>query len=171
MPFSISSAKISIIFESNNIASRFLPTKLARKYLHLSHHRWNPLCRKAFRHGGDYFYLSHFSPSSLPSPYSYPESRWGEMGEMKERNGREMGEMTGGIKMAESLYLKGFSPSDGRDWTIFDNNRSLSDNNARLFLDNAALFALIVPLLGTIYSHLGNIIFPAWEQNIPSVGI
>ena len=82
-----------------------------------------------------------------------------------------MGEMTGGIKMAESLYLKGFSPSDGRDWTIFDNNRSLSDNNARLFLDNAALFALIVPLLGTIYSHLGNIIFPAWEQNIPSVEI
>ena len=73
--------------------------------------------------------------------------------------------------MAESLYLKGFSPSDGRDWTIFDNNRSLSDNNARLFLDNAALFALIVPLLGTIYSHLGNKRFPAWEQNIPSVGI
>ena len=82
-----------------------------------------------------------------------------------------MGEMTGGIKMAESLYLKGFSPLDGRDGAFFDYNCMLSDNNARLFLDNAALFALIVPLLGTIYSHLGNIIFPAWEQNIPSVEI
>ncbi len=59
-----------------------------------------------------------------------------------ERYGRDMGEMTGEMKMAKSLYLKGFSPSDGRDGTIFDNNRSLFINNARLFLDNAALFAL-----------------------------
>ena len=35
----------------------------------------------------------------------------------------------------------------------------------------AALFAPDVPLLGTIYSHLGNKRFPAWEQNIPCVGI
>ena len=73
------------------------------------------------------------------------------------------GEMTGEMKMAKSLYLKGFSPSDGRDGAIFINNSWLFVNKACLFLDNAALFALIVPLLGTIYSHLGNKTFPAWE--------
>jgi hypothetical protein len=74
-----------------------------------------------------------------------------------------MGEMKGGMKVAKSLYLKGFSPSDGRDGAIFINNSWLFVNKAPLFLDNAALFALIVPLLGTIYSHLGNKTFPAWE--------
>ena len=71
--------------------------------------------------------------------------------------------MKGGMKVAKSLYLKGFSPSDGRDGAIFINNSWLFVNKAPLFLDNAALFALIVPLLGTIYSHLGNKTFPAWE--------
>ena len=52
-----------------------------------------------------------------------------------------MGEMKGEMKKSKSLYLKDFSPSDGRDGAIFD-NRSLSVNNARLFLNNAALFAL-----------------------------
>lgn len=81
-----------------------------------------------------------------------------------------MGEMKGGMKMAKSLYLKGFSPSDRRDGAIFINNFWLFVNKACLFLDNAALFALnltlfalIVPLLGTIYSHLGKKLFPAWE--------
>jgi hypothetical protein len=37
-------------------------------------------------------------------------------------------------------------------------------------LNNAALFANNVPLLGTIYSQLGNKIFPGWEQNVPKVG-
>jgi hypothetical protein len=74
-----------------------------------------------------------------------------------------MGEMKGGMKVAKFLYLKGFSPSDGRDGAIFINNSWLFVNKAPLFLDNAALFALIVPLLGTIYSHLGNKTFPAWE--------
>ena len=49
-----------------------------------------------------------------------------------------MGGMKGEMKMARILYLKGFSPSDGRDGAIFDNNRSLSVNNERLFLENAA---------------------------------
>ena len=71
--------------------------------------------------------------------------------------------MKGGMKVAKSLYLKGFSPSDGRDGAIFINNSWLFVNKAPLFLENAALFALIVPLLGTIYSHLGNKTFPAWE--------
>ena len=74
-----------------------------------------------------------------------------------------MGEIKGGMKVAKSLYLKGFSPSDGRDGAIIINNSWLFVNKACLFLDNAALFALIVPLLGTIYSHLGNKTFPAWE--------
>ncbi len=82
-----------------------------------------------------------------------------------------MGGMTGEIKMAKTLYLKGLAPSDGRDEAFFDKNCSLFINYARLTFNKAALFALDVPLLGTIYSHLGNKRFPAWEQNIPSVGI
>jgi hypothetical protein len=53
-----------------------------------------------------------------------------------------MGGMKGEMKKAKSLYLKAFSPSDGRDGGFFDNNCSLFINKARLFLDNAALFAL-----------------------------
>ena len=48
--------------------------------------------------------------------------------------------------MAKSLYLKGFSPSDGRDGAIFINNSWLFVNKACLFLDNAALFALNLTL-------------------------
>ena len=66
--------------------------------------------------------------------------------------------------MARFLCLKGLAPSDGRDEHISDNTPSLSVNNARLILNKAALFALDVPLLGTINSHLGNNIFPAWEK-------
>ncbi len=38
-----------------------------------------------------------------------------------ERFGREMGEMTGEMKKAKSLYLKAFSPSDRRDGNDFVN--------------------------------------------------
>lgn len=82
-----------------------------------------------------------------------------------------MGGMKGEMKMAKSLYLKGFATPDGRDGAFSDNNCSLFINNARLIFNNDALFALDVPLLGTIYSQRGNKRFPAWEQNIPSVGI
>ena len=92
--------------------------------------------------------------------------------------GGMMGEMKGEMKMARTLYLKGLSASDGRDGPISVNKPSLSVNNASLFFNKAPLLALHqsmlapdVPLLGTIYSHLGNVTFPAWEQNIPSVGI
>ncbi len=54
---------------------------------------------------------------------------------------------------------------------LFFNKARLIFNKAALFALNLALFAPDVPLLGTIYSQLGNNIFPAWEQNIPSVGI
>ena len=46
-----------------------------------------------------------------------------------------MGEM----KMAKSLYLKGFATPDGRDGAFSDNNCSLFINNARLIFNNAAL--------------------------------
>ena len=35
--------------------------------------------------------------------------------------GEMTGEMTGEIKKAKSLYLKGLAPSDGRDGAIFIN--------------------------------------------------
>ena len=88
------------------------------------------------------------------------------MGEMK-------GEMKGEMNLSKPLYLKGSAPLDGRDEQDFVNrsvpplrsakNPWLSVNKARLFLDNAALFVPIIPILGTIYSHLGNKIFPDWE--------
>ena len=87
--------------------------------------------------------------------------------------GRDMGEIKGGMEMVKSLYLKGSASLDGRDEQDFVNrsalplrsakNPWLSVNKARLFLDNAALFVPIIPILGTIYSHLGNKIFPDRE--------
>jgi hypothetical protein len=53
-----------------------------------------------------------------------------------------MGEMTGEMEMTRSLYLKGLTPSDGRDGHKFNNAR-LFFNNGRLFNDNEALLALV----------------------------
>jgi hypothetical protein len=78
--------------------------------------------------------------------------------------------MKGEMKMTKSLCLKGLTSPNGRDGAFFDNNCSFI-NNARLIFNHAALFAPDVPLLGTIYSHCGNKRLPAWEQNIPCVGI
>jgi hypothetical protein len=50
-----------------------------------------------------------------------------------------MGGMKGEMKMAKSLYLKGFATPDGRDGAFSDNNCSLFINNARLIFNNAAL--------------------------------
>ena len=36
--------------------------------------------------------------------------------------------------------------------------------------DKLALIAAIFPIKGSNYSHTGKIIFPAWEQNIPTLG-
>ena len=82
-----------------------------------------------------------------------------------------MGEMTGEMKNAESLYLKGLAPSDGRDGHIFVNTPPLSVNNASLFFNKAALFALNLGLFCAKCSQAGNNLFPPWEQNIPSLGI
>ncbi len=64
--------------------------------------------------------------------------------------------------MAKSLYLKGSTPSDGRDGAFFDNNCLLSVNSARLFFDNEDLFALNLTLFA--------LMFPCWELFIPSLG-
>ena len=82
-----------------------------------------------------------------------------------------MGEMTGEMKNAGSLYLKGSTPSDGRDGPLFVNNPSLSVNNASLISNNPALFALNPILFCARCSLTGNYLFPPWEQNIPSLGI
>jgi hypothetical protein len=44
--------------------------------------------------------------------------------------------MTGGMKKAESLYLKGLAPSDVRDGALFVNNVMLFNNKVPLSLFN-----------------------------------
>ena len=74
-----------------------------------------------------------------------------------------MGEMAGEMKNAGSLYLKGSTPSDGRDGPLFVNTPPLSVNNASLFFNKAALFTLNLILFL-------RQIFPAWEIFIPTLG-
>jgi hypothetical protein len=81
-----------------------------------------------------------------------------------------MGEMTGEMKNAGSLYLKGSTPSDGRDGPLFVNTPSLSVNNASLISNNPALFALNPILFCARCSLTGNYLFPLWEQKTPSLG-
>ena len=54
---------------------------------------------------------------------------------------------------------------DGRD-------EALCENKLHLFLNNMLLFRNTRHLLGNnIFSLLGNKTFPAWEWNIPTLGI
>ena len=43
------------------------------------------------------------------------------------------GGMTGGMKFAESLYLKGSAPSDGRDGELFVYIQQKSEHETKLF--------------------------------------
>ena len=43
------------------------------------------------------------------------------------------GGMTGGMKFAESLYLKGSAPSDGRDGALFVYSQQKSEHETKLF--------------------------------------
>ena len=61
-------------------------------------------------------------------------------------------------------------PLSSNKGPLFRNKAGLFRNKAGLFRNKAGLFANNVPLLRTIYSQLGNILFPGWEQNIPPVG-
>ena len=82
-----------------------------------------------------------------------------------------MGEMTGEMKNAGSLYLKGSTPSDGRDGPLFVNTPSLSVNNASLISNNPALFTLNPILFCARCSLTEKYLFPPWEQYLPSLGI
>ena len=82
-----------------------------------------------------------------------------------------MGEMTGEMKNAGSHYLKGSTPSDGRDGPLFVNTPPLSVNNASLIFNNVALFVLNLALFCARCSLTEKYLFLAWEQNIPSLGI
>ena len=86
-------------------------------------------------------------------------------------DGSVMGEMKGGMKNVESLYLKGSTPSDGRDGPLFVNTPSLSVNNASLISNNPDLFALNPILFCARCSLTEKYLFPAWEQYLPSLGI
>ena len=55
-----------------------------------------------------------------------------------------MGVMTGEMKIAKSLYLKGLAPSDGRDGALSVNTRSLFGNKAPLLFNNVRLMLAIV---------------------------
>jgi len=43
------------------------------------------------------------------------------------------GGVTGGMKIEESLYLKGSAPSDGRDGELFVYSQQKSENEIKLF--------------------------------------
>ncbi len=47
--------------------------------------------------------------------------------------GEVMGGMTGGIKIEESLYLKGSAPFDGRDGALSLKSQQKSEHEIKLF--------------------------------------
>ena len=72
------------------------------------------------------------------------------------------------MRKAESLYLKGSTPSDVRDEALYVNTLRYSSITLGYLsiryayqLENADLMAPIVPILGTNHSQLGNKTFPA----------
>ena len=71
-----------------------------------------------------------------------------------------MGEMTGGMKIAKVLYLKGFLAIDGRDGGFFDENYYFLKNQKPFFIKNR------IPKI----SQPSFKQFPAWEQSVPTVG-
>ena len=88
--------------------------------------------------------------------------------------GRDMGGMTGEIKMSEPLYLKAFREIDGRDEAFFEKLCNYSWSEASYFeispsswqftaSNSSSRSFQIIPTLGTHYSHRGNITFPAWD--------
>ena len=73
-------------------------------------------------------------------------------------------EMTGEMKIEESLYLKGSAPSDGRDGALPFESQQKSGHEIKLF-DVHQQEALN-------FKHaLLSKMFPYWEQDIPFLGI
>jgi hypothetical protein len=82
-------------------------------------------------------------------------------------DGRVMGGVTGGVtggmKFAESLYLKGSAPSDGRDGAFSLKSQQKSEHEIKLF----DVHQQDAP----IFQHaLLSRTFPYWEQDIPFLG-
>ena len=74
------------------------------------------------------------------------------------------GGMTGGMKFAESLYLKGSAPSDGRDGALPFESQQKSEHEIKLF-DVHQQEAL------NFQHAILSKMFPYWEQNNPFLGI
>ena len=78
--------------------------------------------------------------------------------------GGMMGGMTGGMKIEESLYLKGSAPSDGRDGALFVYSQQKSEHEIKLF-DVHQQEAL------NFQHAILSKMFPYWGQDIPFLGI
>ena len=76
--------------------------------------------------------------------------------------GEMTGEIKGGMKIVKSLYIKAFWEIEGRDGVIFDKLHLMSKMSSTTKIVCQRLLD---------YSHLGNEMFPRWEQSIPSLGI
>ena len=75
-----------------------------------------------------------------------------------------MGGVTGGMKFAKSLYLKGSAPSDGRDGELSLKSQQKSEHEIKLFDVHQQV------ALNFQHALLSKMI-PYWEQNIPFLGI
>ena len=74
------------------------------------------------------------------------------------------GGMTGGMKFAESLYLKGSAPSDGRDGALPLKSQQKTGHEIKLF-DVHQQEAL------NFQHAILSKMFPYWGQDIPFLGI
>ena len=73
------------------------------------------------------------------------------------------GGMTGGMKIEESLYLKGSAPFDGRDGELFaySQQNQNTKQNCSMFINKNRLFFKHALLSRT---------FPYWELSVPLLG-
>ena len=105
---------------------------------------------------------SRHAPKSLKAARTWRQHiRLLEQEGRRERYGRVMGGMTGGMKNGKLIYLKVFPAIDGRDGG---------------FSIKTTIFPLLEPQSVSMrhkelwHSHAGNRTFPHWEHGIPSVG-
>ena len=70
------------------------------------------------------------------------------------------GEMTGEMKIEESLYLKGSVPSDGRDGALSFESQQKSENVKSLSMSHAFFNTLYFQK----FSLIGNRTFPNWKS-------
>ena len=73
--------------------------------------------------------------------------------------------MTGEMKLAETLCVKGFPPSDGRDEGIFEVRGKRDSELAHLSTEKGAQEESLA-----LHSQRGSVRLSGWEQNIPTLG-